>query len=121
MLKNIVGIVLIFSLFACKNDKSTTPDVSKIPIETRVIRFEKLFFESSPEKLPQLKERYPYFFPKQYSDSIWYTRMSDTLQLELYSEVQKVIFLTLKRRSIKLNQSLSIQSFIFLNLMCLLS
>lgn len=90
MLKNIVGIVLIFSLFACKNDKSTTPDVSKIPIETRVIRFEKLFFESSPEKLPQLKERYPYFFPKQYSDSIWYTRMSDTLQLELYSEVQKV-------------------------------
>lgn len=62
MLKNIVGIVLIFSLFACKNDKSTTPDVSKIPIETRVIRFEKLFLNLLQRNYRNLKKGIPISF-----------------------------------------------------------
>src|SRR5690606_18998147 len=39
--------------------------------------------------LPKLKAEFPAFFPKQYNDSIWLEKLTDTLQDQLETEVLK--------------------------------
>ena len=51
------------------------------------MRFDKQFAEANPGDIPALKNEFPYLFPEQYADSIWIAKLNDTLQMELYSEV----------------------------------
>ena len=77
----------LFGLYSCKNDKAVSEDVSKIRIDLAVLRFDKQFAEANPGDIPALKNEFPYLFPEQYADSIWIAKLNDTLQMELYSEV----------------------------------
>jgi gliding motility-associated lipoprotein GldB len=74
---------------SCENDSKVEKEISKIDIDVQVERFEKLFAEASPNDLPKLKAQYPFMFSRQYHDSIWIARMQDTLQQEMFSEIQK--------------------------------
>ncbi|MGV6827998.1 MAG: gliding motility lipoprotein GldB [Flavobacteriales bacterium] len=87
--------LLLFTFFivACTSGTKNSKLEKKIaatPIEFELVRFDRIFGTASPEDLPQLKQRYPEFFPKKYNDSIWINRMQDTLQQQLFSEVMKV-------------------------------
>ena len=53
-------------------------------------RFEKSFYESSPNDLFNLKKNYPFLFPEQYDNKVWITRLNDSIQKEIYSEVNRV-------------------------------
>lgn len=64
-------------------------EVEKIPIEIKVERFDKLFFETSPKDLGKLKKEFPYFFPQGTPDNFWLEKMQNPLWRELYTEVQK--------------------------------
>lgn len=82
-------VVILLCFQSCENDGKVEKEIAKIDIDVQVERFEKLFAEASPKDLPKLKAEYPFMFSRQYHDSIWIARMQDTLQQEMFSEIQK--------------------------------
>jgi len=90
-MRNILSLlIVIFLLFqSCDNESKLEKDIAKIDVNVQVERFDKLFAESSPNDLPKLKSAYPFMFSKQYADSIWIARMNDTLQQQMFSEIEK--------------------------------
>ena len=85
----IAVLVILISLHSCKNETRVSEDVSKIQLNLTVQRFDREFAEAKPGDIPKLKQKFPYLFPKQYSDSVWIAKLKDTLQNEIFSEVNK--------------------------------
>jgi len=79
---------LVFA-FACKKEDKLEAEISKIPVNLVVERFDRAFAQASEDDIPQLKASFPYLFPEQFSDSVWIAKMKDTLQQELLTEVDK--------------------------------
>jgi len=82
-------VVILLCFLSCEKDSKVEKEIANIDIDVQVERFEKLFAEASPKDLPKLKAEYPFMFSRQYHDSIWIARMQDTLQQEMFSEIQK--------------------------------
>ncbi len=76
-------------MVSCEDESKVEQEISKIPVEMDVTRFDQVFAEASPEDLPKLKKDYPLLFPKAYPDSIWLNTMKDTIQQEINREVTK--------------------------------
>jgi len=91
-MKRSIFIVLLVSLafFGCNDTDKVEAEISKIPLEVNVSRFDMEFAAAKPADLPKLKERYPYLFPVQYTDSVWEAKLKDSIQIELFDEVGKV-------------------------------
>ncbi|MBT8237345.1 MAG: gliding motility lipoprotein GldB [Croceitalea sp.] len=75
---------------ACKEEKKISDEVARIPVNLNLGRFDREFATANAEDIPQLKNKYPYLFPKQYTDSIWVAKLQDTLQMEIAHEVDSV-------------------------------
>ena len=82
-------IALTLALISCDNKSKVEKAVGAIPVEIKVERFDKLFFEMPPQDLNKLKTAFPYFFPSGNDDSVWLNKMKNPLWRELYTEVQK--------------------------------
>jgi gliding motility-associated lipoprotein GldB len=86
-------IIFIFTLLivcvSCDKKSKQEKAIEQIPVSLKVERFDKLFFETSPEDIDKLKAEFPFFFPKGNDDSVWLSKMKDPLWRELYTEVQK--------------------------------
>lgn len=87
-------IYLIFSFvsfffFSCGKKNKIDSVIAEIPVEIKVERFDKIFFETQPENLDKVKKEFPLFFPAGNEDAVWLKKMQDPLWRELYSEVQK--------------------------------
>lgn len=74
---------------ACKKETAEVEAVEAPPITVQVERFEQAFFESSRNELPELKQKFPEFFPKGVPDEVWIEKMEHPQWRELYAEVQK--------------------------------
>ena len=74
---------IIFFVFACKNENQNKLKVS-------VDRFDKKFQLSDSLELEELKQNYPYFFPSNYPDEVWMNRKKDSIQIEIYKQVQNI-------------------------------
>ena len=89
--KKILMILFFFVWVSC--DKKVSLKDNKI----EVVRFEKLFYNSDSDDLNQIKNKYPFFFPDFYPDSVWINRLQDPIQLEIFNEItiqyDSVIFL----------------------------
>ncbi|WP_461532053.1 gliding motility lipoprotein GldB [Sinomicrobium sp.] len=90
-MRKVVSIVVfaVVLFVSCKGDHGLEDQISKIPIELHLNRFDKDFSEAEPADLPRLKTSYPFLFPDRYPDSIWIAKMKDSLQIELSAEVQQ--------------------------------
>lgn len=88
MKNKIIVLVTLIQIVACQSNKKET-EIEQIPMEIRVIRFDSLFFNTPTSQLPNLEKEYPYMFPLPATDSIWAEKQHDTLQRQLYDEVQK--------------------------------
>jgi gliding motility-associated lipoprotein GldB len=84
----ILFLVLIF-IYSCTPEKKVKEEVLAIDVNVKIDRFDEKFAKATPENLKQLKEKYPYFFPEHYPDSIWIQKSQDTLQKQLEEEVSK--------------------------------
>ena len=86
-------ILLLFTialvLCSCKDQSETAKKIEAIPVSLKLSRFDKLFFETKPGDLGQLKKAYPEFFPENVPDSVWTNKMTNPQWQELYQEVQK--------------------------------
>jgi gliding motility-associated lipoprotein GldB len=89
MKRIILVFALIFALTSCDKKSKVEKVVEEIPVTIKVERFDKLFFETEPKNLGQLKKQFPFFFPPGNEDSVWLEKMQNPLWRELYTEVQK--------------------------------
>ena len=88
MKKYLFLVVFYLLILSCDNKSKVKKAVTAIPLELKVTRFDKIFFETPPQDLGNVKKEFPYFFPKGIDDSVWFNKMQDPLWRELYTEVQ---------------------------------
>lgn len=88
MKKSFILLLFIIIFSACDKKSKIEKAVEEIPVEMKVIRFEKAFYGSSPKQLPELKEQFPFFFPHG-DNKVWIDKMQDPLWKEVYGEVEK--------------------------------
>ena len=83
--------LVVFCLFvlACKKKDKVESAMAAIPVELKVERFDKIFFETPPEDLEKVKKAFPFFFPVGNDNSVWLDKMRSPLWREVYDEVQK--------------------------------
>ena len=82
--------IVLATLIACsKKQDAIQEKVQAISVNIKVDRFDKAFFETPIQDLPQLKRQYPAFFPTGVPDTVWTNKMKNQLWRELYGEVQK--------------------------------
>ena len=74
-------------LMGCTSKSNIEKKIDTIDVKVTIIRFDKEFAAANPSDLASLKAKYPFFFPKQFHDSIWTQRMTDTLQQQLDNAV----------------------------------
>lgn len=85
-----LSVVICLLLLSCNSESALRKEIESIPMEVRILRFDKEFANAELADLPRLKRQFPVFFPEQFHDSIWIGRMTDTLQRQLNEEVLKV-------------------------------
>jgi gliding motility-associated lipoprotein GldB len=83
------SIAFCFIFLSCDKKNTIEKAVAEIPLEIKIERFDKIFFETPPQDLEKVKKEFPYFFPPGNDNSIWLNKMQDPLWRELYTEVQK--------------------------------
>lgn len=89
-MKKFTILLFFVTIFvACEKKDKVQEKIDQIPLKLKVERFDKLFYETNPEELSVLKEKYPYFFPEGNDDVVWTDKMKDPLLKELHAEVQK--------------------------------
>jgi gliding motility-associated lipoprotein GldB len=89
MKKIFLFLTLTIAFLSCDKKTKEEKAVETIPVDIKVVRFDKLFFETPPSDLNKLKTQFPYFFPAGNDDSVWLNKMQNPLWRELYAEVQK--------------------------------
>ncbi|MGG7033744.1 MAG: gliding motility lipoprotein GldB [Flavobacterium sp.] len=89
MKKLLILTLLSIAFFSCDKKSKIEKQVEEIPANLKVERFDKVFFETPSSQLPQLKKKFPQFFPTDVPDNVWTEKMANPLWRELYTEVQK--------------------------------
>jgi gliding motility-associated lipoprotein GldB len=85
------AVLMVLCLFFSCSDKNLNQiDVSKINVDFSVERYDVDFYTATIEYLPKLKQKYPYLFPKEFTDSLVFAKINDTQEQELFAESQKV-------------------------------
>ncbi|WP_298781394.1 gliding motility lipoprotein GldB [uncultured Polaribacter sp.] len=80
-------VLLLF--FSCSEKNIKKVDVSKIDIDLYIDRYDIDFYNATPETLPKIKQKYPYFFPLEFTDSLSFAKINDKQEQELFKETQK--------------------------------
>jgi gliding motility-associated lipoprotein GldB len=89
MNKILFFLVLLAMVFSCKNDNKLESAIAKINTDVHIERFDLFFANVTLQSLPDLKKAYPFMFSEKYKDSFWISKISDTLQKHLFTEVEK--------------------------------
>lgn len=85
-----VGLIVLCCLFSCSNKKKNEIDISKINVNFSVKRYDVDFYNATKETLPKVKNKYPYLFPIEFTDSLALARINDEDEQELFVETQKI-------------------------------
>ena len=83
-------LIFIATFSSCLDENALESEINAIPVSISIDRFDLKFHNASPDEYLNLKKRYPYLFPKQFSDSIWIKRQRDSIQTLLHSEINAV-------------------------------
>ncbi|MCX2838008.1 gliding motility lipoprotein GldB [Salinimicrobium sp. MT39] len=87
MFKKILFYCLFASLLSCAENDSKEKEITAIPIDLELKRFDQRFANATADSLPALKKEFSFLFPRQYPDILWVQKMEDTIQLELNEAV----------------------------------
>ncbi len=86
----IIVFLILSTLTSCSSDNKEVVDVSGTDVEVLVNRYEVDFYKSNTGNLPLLKHKYPYLFPRSFSDSLAISKMSNKEEIDLFNETQKI-------------------------------
>ncbi len=84
-------LIFLILIFSCERNQNINEIVNSIQLDINVERFDEFFVDTTKFKLNDLKNKYPFFFPKQFRDSLWINRRNDSLQIFLQNEISKKI------------------------------
>jgi len=87
MKKLFVLTTFLIFVISCKDESKLEAEIATINLDISVERFDQLFDRATPFNLPKLKQDYPFMFSERFPDSLWITRINDTLQQQLRQEV----------------------------------
>src|SRR5690606_38376971 len=85
----ILGLFIAILIMSCASDNKVEAEIASVAVNVHIDRFDEKFASAIPEDLPKLKKRYPYLFPKQFSDSVWIDRMQDSLHQVMAQEIDQ--------------------------------
>ena len=85
----ILVFLILFSFLSCKHSDTEIVDTSTIEVDFSTHRYEVDFYNTTKENLPDLKNKYPYFFPKAFTDSLAISKINNKDEQELFKETQK--------------------------------
>jgi gliding motility-associated lipoprotein GldB len=86
----LLPVVFCFLFWSCDQKSKVEKAIDETPVGSiKVERFDKQFFETSPNDLGKLKKQYPYFFSPKINDTVWINKMNAPIWKEVYTEVQK--------------------------------
>lgn len=83
-------LMVLCLFFSCSDKNNPTIDVSEIKVNFSVKRYDVDFYKATKETLPKVKDKYPYLFPKVFTDSLSLTKINDKQEQELFKETQKI-------------------------------
>ncbi len=83
-----IVLMVLCLFFSCSDKKTNQIDVSNISIDFSVKRYDIDFYTSTRETLSGVKQKYPYLFPSQFTDSLSFSKINDKQEQELFAEVQ---------------------------------
>ncbi|MFK7781008.1 gliding motility lipoprotein GldB [Psychroserpens sp.] len=81
-------LFLLLAYYSCEKENKVEDEISKIDVNLLIERFDLAFSDANPDDLPKLKKTFPFLFSKQVPDSVFISRMNDSLQKELLQEVK---------------------------------
>ncbi len=84
-------IIFIISICSCNRVQNNASEIKEIPVDVKLDRFDKYFYDQKKYDLKSLKDKFPFFFPIRFSDSVWVNRRNDTLIRILNNEISKKI------------------------------
>ncbi len=84
------GLIVLCCFFSCSNKNENEIDVSKINVDFSIKRYDIDFYTATQETLPKVKEKYPYLFPLEFTDSLSLIKINDKQEQELYLETEKI-------------------------------
>ena len=90
IIKTTSRLILGFIFIGCKQNSSKESEILAIPLSVSIERFDKKFYLSNPEVILKLKKNYSFLFPEKFSDSVWFNRQKDSLQLMLLDTVESI-------------------------------
>lgn len=85
----IYSLVLCVFFVSCGKKDKIEREIYETSVTIKVERFDKIFFETAPENLSEVKKQFPYFFPVGNDDQVWIDKMTNPQWRELYGEVEK--------------------------------
>ena len=80
-------ILTLIVCISCDDEDKLEQEIAQIPLTLEIQRFDREFAEATPTDITKLKSKFPYLFPQQFPDSVWVSKLNDTIQQELLSEV----------------------------------
>lgn len=80
-----IGLLVSLLFLSCNDSDKVAAEVEKITLDLKITRFDSEFAAATPESLPKLRNKFPYFFPA--PDSVWVAKLQDSLQIELFQQV----------------------------------
>jgi len=86
----VILLLFISFLVSCDPSNKIPEEISKVPVAINVKRFDQKFLNINKSDLTKLKLEFPYLFNNKVQDTFWLIKSSDTLHVELVSEVKKV-------------------------------
>ena len=89
-ISRVCALVVLIFLVSCDSKQSELEkQISQIPIQSEIIRFDKIFLATPEDSLFSVKQDFPYLFNPSIADSFWLEKKKDTLFIELNQEVDK--------------------------------
>ena len=82
-MKNIaIALVVLFTTISCSNTSDV--DVSSIRVDSELVRFDSLFYNSDSSNIESLKDKFPLLLPAETNDTIWYNKIEDKENQDVY-------------------------------------
>ena len=84
------GLMVLCLFFSCSDKNETKIDVSEIKVDFSIKRYDVDFYNANAKTLPNVKQKYPYLFPNEFTDSLALAIINNKDEQELFAETQKI-------------------------------
>ncbi|MFC4267590.1 gliding motility lipoprotein GldB [Polaribacter marinivivus] len=85
-----IGLMVLCLFFSCSDKNETKIDVSEIKVDFSIKRYDVDFYNANAKTLINVKQKYPYLFPNEFTDSLALAKINNKDEQELFAETQKI-------------------------------